>query len=411
MLTLIKNSLANLKGHKLRVAVALLWIIIGITSVIVVSSIGNGLEAEVKKSIDKVSANKTRIDFETNDYGAFDVSVFLKPFTQQDIETLSFLEGVDRIGPSKDGFDMGSTFSTDITFDKKNSSIEVSPVKKDSTVKAMMGRDFTLDDDNRNVVMLTMQNATDLFENPEDAIGNGVTISGGIYQVIGIVDDSSVLEEEQQNGMFGGGYSGWVTAYMPQKSFDNLMNQFSYPTEIYSLDLVVSKGYDVSEVAYRVIDKLHELHPDIEGSYTTPDPSQQDSELQYMTDNINKFVTIITFVAMFVGGIGVMNIMYVSVMERQREIGIRRAIGAKPIAILFQFLVEATFITVCGGILGMFVGAFATDYVSNYIGFKAIPSLNSFMYAILATISTGIIFGIIPAYKASKLDPIKAIYK
>lgn len=411
MLTLIKNSLANLKGHKLRVAVALLWIIIGITSVIVVSSIGNGLEAEVKKSIDKVSANKTRIDFETNNYGAFDVSVFLKPFTQQDIETLSFLEGVDRIGPSKDGFDMGSTFSTDITFDKKNSSIEVSPVKKDSTVKAMIGRDFTLDDDNRNVVMLTMQNATDLFENPEDAIGNGVTISGGIYQVIGIVDDSSVLEEEQQNGMFGGGYSGWVTAYMPQKSFDNLMNQFSYPTEIYSLDLVVSKGYDISEIAYKVIDKLHELHPDIEGSYTTPDPSQQDSELQYMTDNINKFVTIITFVAMFVGGIGVMNIMYVSVMERQREIGIRRAIGAKPIAILFQFLVEATFITVCGGILGMFVGAFATDYVSNYIGFKAIPSLNSFMYAILATISTGIIFGIIPAYKASKLDPIRAIYK
>ena len=202
-----------------------------------------------------------------------------------------------------------------------------------------------------------------------------------------------------------------MTAYMPQKAFDNLMNQFSYPTEIYSLDLVVSKGYDVSEIAYKVIDKLHELHPDIEGSYTTPDPSQQDSELQYMTDNINKFVTIITFVAMFVGGIGVMNIMYVSVMERQREIGIRRAIGAKPIAILFQFLVEATFITVCGGILGMFVGAFATDYVSNYIGFKAIPSLNSFMYAILATIYTGIIFGIIPAYKASKLDPIKAIYK
>ena len=126
---------------------------------------------------------------------------------------------------------------------------------------------------------------------------------------------------------------------------------------------------------------------------------------------VNLDVSIITVVAMFVGGIGVMNIMYVSVMERQREIGIRRAIGAKPRSILFQFLVEAVFITVCGGILGTIVGFTATNYVSKYIGFEAIPSLNSLFYAIVATILTGVVFGLIPAFKASKLDPIKAIYK
>jgi len=103
--------------------------------------------------------------------------------------------------------------------------------------------------------------------------------------------------------------------------------------------------------------------------------------------------------------------MYVSVMERQREIGIRRAIGAKPISILLQFLTEAIFITVVGGILGIFVGLAATNYVSPRIGFEVIPSFNSVLYATLATIITGIVFGMIPAYKASKLDPIKAIYK
>lgn len=103
--------------------------------------------------------------------------------------------------------------------------------------------------------------------------------------------------------------------------------------------------------------------------------------------------------------------MYVSVMERQREIGIRRAIGAKPRTILFQFLVEATVITVCGGILGMIVGYFAIDYVGGMIGFAPIPTVSSFVYASITTVLTGIVFGMVPAIKAAKLDPIKAIYK
>jgi putative ABC transport system permease protein len=114
---------------------------------------------------------------------------------------------------------------------------------------------------------------------------------------------------------------------------------------------------------------------------------------------------------MFVGGVGVMNIMYVSVMERQREIGIRRAIGAKPRHIMLQFLTEAVFITVCGGILGIIIGFVVVNYASNYLPFKAIPNANSLFYAFIATVLTGVVFGIVPAFKASRLDPIKAIYK
>ena len=98
-------------------------------------------------------------------------------------------------------------------------------------------------------------------------------------------------------------------------------------------------------------------------------------------------------------------------MERQREIGIRRAIGAKPSTILFQFLVESTFITVCGGILGMIVGYFARGYVGTLIGFTPIPKFSTFVYAALTTVLTGVVFGIVPAVKAARLDPIKAIYK
>lgn len=177
------------------------------------------------------------------------------------------------------------------------------------------------------------------------------------------------------------------------------------------VDLKVTDGYDVFEVANTIIERLYELHPDVNGSYTTPDPTEQMQALESITSSTNKIVSFITVAAMSVGGIGVMNIMYVSVMERQREIGIRRAIGAKPRSILLQFLTEAIFITVVGGILGIITGLIATKYVSPRIGFEVIPSFNSIMYATLATIITGIVFGMIPAYKASKLDPIKAIYK
>lgn len=414
----IKSTLSNLKGHKLRVFVTMLWIIIGITSVILVSSIGNGLKQEVKYSVDKVNPNKTRINFEPTDSSMIDMSIFLKPFSKNDLETLSFIEGVERIEPSKDDFNYGSTYYDEAKFNKKSTYLEVSELKKDTYLKPIYGRSFSLEDENRNVVIITMQNALELFNNPKDAIGKGITLptTNTTFEVIGIIDESSIINKNSDknstsiNNLYYGDMM-YITSYMPKKALDNLINQYSSPQEIYSLDLVVSKGYDVFDVSNNIINKLYELHPDINGSYSTPDPSQETQELENMISTINKFVTLITFISMFVGGVGVMNIMYVSVMERQREIGIRRAIGAKPRTIMLQFLLESIFITVCGGILGIIVGFIVVNYASNYLPFKAIPNINSFLFASITTVITGIVFGIIPAYKASKLDPIKAIYK
>lgn len=412
-MNLIKSSLSNLKGHKLRVFVTLLWIIMGITSVILVSSIGNGLKKQVSESVSEVNSNKAQIRFEPTDYNMMSMSAFLKPFTNSDLEELSFVEGVEKIGPAKDDFDFGSMYSDNAIFDKKSTYIDVSEFKKDSEIKSLYGRSFGFDDEDRNVIMITEQNAIDLFTNPESAIGKGITLSGHVYEVIGIVDESSVVSEDDNTTNMFSGMSNYtyVTAYMPKKALDGLMNQFSYPQDIYAIELIASKGYDVIEVANTVMNKLYELHPDIDGSYLTDDPAESTMVLDQMVSKINLFVSLITGISMFVGGVGVMNIMYVSVMERQREIGIRRAIGAKPSAILFQFLVEAVFITVCGGILGVIVGFIVVNYASNYLPFEAIPNANSFFFASLATVITGIIFGIVPAIKASRLDPIKAIYK
>ncbi|CED93734.1 Efflux ABC transporter, permease protein [Romboutsia ilealis] len=410
-MSVIKSSLINLKGHKLRVFVTLLWIIMGITSSILVSSIGNGLKKEVTDSVNRVNPNKTRIYFESSDSNMANMETFLNPFKLEDIDELSFIEGVERISASKDDFSMGSMYYSDASFDKKTTYLDIKEFNDDKIVP-VFGRNFSYDDENRKVIIITMQNAIDLFNSPKEALGKGITINNHIYEVIGIIDENSIKNNSESNikNMYYDDMN-YIYSYMPKKAFNDLMNQFSYPQEIYSLDLVVSKGYDMYEVSGNVINKLYELHPDINGSYNIDDPTEETKELESMISTINKFVTLITAISMFVGGVGVMNIMYVSVMERQREIGIRRAIGAKPLDILVQFLVEAIFITVLGGIIGIVIGFIVVNYASNYLPFKALPNINSLLFASVTTVITGTIFGIVPAIKASKLDPIKAIYK
>lgn len=410
-MSVIKSSLINLKGHKLRVFVTLLWIIMGITSSILVSSIGNGLKKEVTDSVNRVNPNKTRIYFESSDSNMANMETFLNPFKLEDIDELSFIEGVERISASKDDFSMGSMYYSDASFDKKTTYLDIKEFNDDKIVP-VFGRNFSYDDENRKVIIITMQNAIDLFNTPKEALGKGITINNHIYEVIGIIDENSIKNNSENNinNMYYDDMN-YIYSYMPKKAFNDLMNQFSYPQEIYSLDLVVSKGYDMYEVSGNVINKLYELHPDINGSYNIDDPTEETKELESMISTINKFVTLITAISMFVGGVGVMNIMYVSVMERQREIGIRRAIGAKPLDILVQFLVEAIFITVLGGIIGIVIGFIVVNYASNYLPFKALPNINSLLFASVTTVITGTIFGIVPAIKASKLDPIKAIYK
>lgn len=411
-MNLIKNTLANLKAHKLRVFVTMIWIIIGITSVILVTSIGAGLEAKMKESTDKVNKKKTTIRFEPSNYGMMDYSIFLQPFTQQDIEVISFMEGVQMARPTSDESQMSGSYGFDAYVDKKSTSIEINSYKSEKKVDVMYGRNFGYDDDERKVILITMQNATELFDNPEDAIGNGINIDGDIYEIVGVLKEQTQEAANQINMSYGIGDMGYQTSLMPKKVFEKLVNKYNYGNnEIYSIDILVSPGYDTYEVANNVAMKLQELHPDLDGSYITEEMDSTYMELENMTSSIDKFVKIITLVSLFVGGIGVMNIMYVSVIERQREIGIRRAIGAKPRNIMTQFLIESTFITIVGGILGIIVGIILVGYISNKLPFKAILSFKGFVYAVSTSILTGVIFGMIPAFKASKLDPIKAIQK
>lgn len=155
---------------------------------------------------------------------------------------------------------------------------------------------------------------------------------------------------------------------------------------------------------------LQENHPEIHGTYDVFNPGSITEAFTKIISSITMFITLITAISLFVGGIGVMNIMYVSVTERKREIGIRRAIGATPNSIMLQFLFEAMFVTLIGGLLGILIGFVLSQIAGMFMPFKPVVTIKTFIGASATSVIVGIIFGIIPAYKASRLDPIKAIY-
>lgn len=198
-----------------------------------------------------------------------------------------------------------------------------------------------------------------------------------------------------------------MLSVIPQTAYNYLTN--SRP--ITSLRLSVADNYDKSMIASDVIDNLMTAYPDDEGYF------EEDRSDEEMVESVNEYINsimlfliAITAISLFVGGIGVMNIMYVSVTERKREIGIRRAIGAKPRMILLQFLLEAAFITFLGGLVGLALGYGIASLIGMVIDMPVYLTPGIMLLSTSVSIGTGLVFGIIPALSASRMDPIKAIY-
>lgn len=402
---LIKNAIANIKAYKLRVAMAMIWIILGVTSVVVVSSISNGLDKQIK-DITKNSKNRNGIiNFYPNDYKIVDVALVFQPFSNKEIEAISLVNGVQSISVS-DGNDQSmGRFGTEATIDSKKGYVEVAAIKEDSKLNVIYGRGFAYEDENRNVILLSEESAMELFDNPSEAVGTAINLNGNYYEVIGII-----AMQEQQNNFFSMRGYGFETSYMPEEIYNNFTganNDYGEPTP--AVNVRVSPGFDKTEVLNNVVARLSEIKGDRDGEYSIQWDENGADELSYIKESIERFTGIITGILLIIGGIGITNVMYMSVVERKREIGIRRAIGAKPRNILLQFIIESAIITSIGGIFGVIIGIITSNYTSSKLPFAVVIDGKACLYAAILAVITGIVFGLIPAFRASRLDPIKAI--
>lgn len=390
---LICSALLSLRAHKLRVFLTMIGIIIGISSVVIILSIGAGLKKQVNQSTNNVGVNTITINYQAKDPNSNAIET---AFQYTDFTDLQNIDGVEKVSSSNGllGISLGITENGEY-FDKQTS-LNLSAYNKQN-LNLLSGRLITQEDDylKNYVIILTYAHAKALFgSNLNEAINKGINIKGEFFQVVGIEKDNSIAISS-------------LNDYIP--AFANTI--FQNDTLISAIDVKVKQGYNTNSVFKSVQKELKILHPDLKGSYIKADPQAISKALEKIIGGLTLFIAIVSGISLFVGGIGVMNIMYVSVTERRREIGIRRAIGATPRMILSQFLIESIFITCIGGILGIGLGYGIASIIGLFLPFKPVLTIGILLGSSITSVTVGIIFGIIPASRAANLDPIKAIYK
>lgn len=403
------STLLSLRAHKLRVFLTMVGIIIGIASVVTIAALGEGVKKESMQLADTTQANVMTIQHMmtmTDDGGmAYVEDQFT--FNKSDMRRLSRLEGVQSVLPnySANGWG-GDSVDMNINYFGAESYAMMIPFKSESRI--LYGRDIRNDDANQDVIVLS-HDVLDYgisLDDPATLIGQAVNINGYMFKVIGIKEPYNW--ESTSYGLESYTWEDAMTSVVPQAAYNHLTR--SKP--IQSLKVKVADGYDRSLVSMTVIDDLMQQYIEDDGYFEEDRSNEQMmEEVTAYINGIMTFLMAITAISLFVGGIGVMNIMYVSVTERKREIGIRRAIGAKPRMIMLQFLLEAAFITFLGGVIGLLLGYGIATIVGMIISLPVYLTPTMMLLSTSVSIGTGLIFGIIPALSASKMDPIKAIYQ
>jgi putative ABC transport system permease protein len=252
-----------------------------------------------------------------------------------------------------------------------------------------------------NVAVLGKDVVKALFPN-EDPLGKEIKIGGRVFHVVGVMGDlGSVFGQSRDNSVF-----------IPLTTFQKFWRDIPYPMMVFTIVVRPSERSQVKPVMEEMRDILRRrrgVKPEQKDNFFI---SSQDSLLDIynqLTGATYLVLTAISAVALMIGGIGVMNIMLVSVTERTKEIGIRKAVGATQANILSQFLIEAVVLTGIGGVLGLIIGEVASLLMNRYSPLPAYVPLWAIFVGIGASAGVGIVFGLYPAWKAARLDPIEAL--
>lgn len=393
----IKIALMNIKSNKGRSFLTMLGIIIGISSVIMIISIGNGVKGGINSELNNMAGGQIAVYA----YGNNKEGITLE-FTEEDMQAV--LDKVPHVKAVTPSWNLNAS----VTGRKGNFSAIIkmgtSGLEYSSSDPVIKGRYFSDSDyySASRVCVLTESSAKTLFGNTNVI---GMTFDVNIY---GIVQEFTVIGLRKDNAsMLSGMMTGGMVSIEAPMS---VLTSYGFYVSNDSL-LVVSDGAEyASQVAAATV-KLLEGRHDVRGKDVIQVENFNDymSQMDQILSYITVFVVFVAAISLLVGGIGVMNIMLVSVTERTREIGIRKSLGARTGSILLQFLSESAIITLLGGVIGIIIGVLGAVGVCSLIGFTAKVSVSTVLGASLFSSGVGIFFGIYPARKAAKLSPIEAL--
>jgi putative ABC transport system permease protein len=406
----VRMAMQTLRANKLRSGLTILGIVIGVTTVIAISSFINGLNRNVDALVESFGSNVLWV-FRFPVIGVRPTTEMLarKQLTAEEAYALRTLPHVVAVSPSLryENFELGlGNVSVKYKGRKLQHTIlegDTSSVQQVNDLDLVRGRMFTDYEEvhHSNVVVLGHDAAQELFPS-EDPLGKNVEIDGDVFEVIGVLG--------KQKQAFGGGKNpDDNSAYFPLGTFQKIHPEVKDFWLAVKYDNVKNKALvsDEIEQRLRILRKVPVDKPD---DFYIFGPDSITRLWDQITGGLFIFMFAVSSVGLIVGGVGVMNIMLVSVTERTREIGVRKAIGATKRNILLQFTLEAMTLCAVGGVLGIATGGLIT-LVLRFAISTIQTSMSGFWVGAAFTVSCliGLVFGIYPAWKAANLDPIEAL--
>lgn len=374
---LINVAYKNIKSNKLRSILTMLGIIVGISSVIVLVGIGKGTSTSVLNEVSSLGSDILSVSITSSDYSIKYKD--LNKLNSSNIDTISSYKNVQ------------ASISNVTTTSSKTSLIAIDNNYLDlSSIELQRGRNISIIDiENKSKVCILGSESATTYFNLSNPIGETIKINNDNYTVVGVLKETDNLDNAVLIPLS-------TTTYLNEDaSIKNILIKINDTTNIdkstNEIENLIRKTYQISTDYFTV--------------------TSSTSILESM-DNINNTLSLllggIASISLIVGGIGVMNVMLVSVSERTKEIGIRKSLGAKKKDIMKQFLIESLILCITGGILGIVIGI-TIGYILTLFNVNYTFSLNIIVISVSISIMIGLLFGIFPSYKAASLNPIDAL--
>lgn len=409
----IKLALEGLRANKMRALLTMLGIIIGIASVIAITSLGDAMSNTLNETLSNVGGRNIQLYVMPKDVDGTYSNSDEDNITDEMIERFR-----QRYGDEIEGLEISNNVGAAKTVDViPQQEMKITGANHDyftvENVKIVQGRAISDRDveGEKNVIVISSIMQKNLYGEGSDPIGKEIkvetTYGTESFYVVGVYQDP--MEDATQSAMMVAmGGSGRLTAYIPYTTAKNITND---TTKGYSMImLMASPNVSSTELATKAAAYFNKFYP--ESSNSKVEAQSMESIMKEMNtamSQVSMAIAVIAGISLLVGGIGVMNIMLVSVTERTREIGVRKALGAPNSAIRIQFLVESMIICIIGGILGILLGAGFGALGGLLLKTAVVPSLGSIALAVGFSMAIGVFFGYYPANKAAKLDPIEAL--
>jgi putative ABC transport system permease protein len=395
----IPSALAALRANAVRSVLTTLGIIIGVAAVIIIVALGEGASASVTGQLQGLGTNLLVVmPGSAQSFGARAGAGSVTTLTAADANAVDGLRYVGAVSPVVGG-------NAQIIAGSQNWSTRVSAVSPTyqqlEDWQITSGRFFTDQDDinSSNVAVLGQTVASNLFPDAQTPVGQLVRIRNVPFTVIGtLASKGSGLGGDQDDTVLIPFQTGLVRLF-GATSINQIVVQVSDPTQMTNVQT------DITEL----LRSRHRIQAGQTDDFNVRNNADIITRASSVTGTLTLLLGGVAAVSLIVGGIGIMNIMLVSVTERTREIGIRLAVGAQPADILTQFLVEAIVLSALGGVIGIVLGAGAALLMPIVAGWSTLLPWNAMVIAFGVSAAIGIFFGIYPARKASQLDPIDAL--